>query len=252
MASQEIRLIPLRGLPEILPGQDLTALIIEAAREQGTELQERDVVVITQKIVSKAEGRLVDLRDVTPSPFACEIAETYAKDARLVEIVLQESRRIVRMDHGVIITETKHGFVCANSGVDASNVPDKEVVALLPEDADRSAFGIRSSIMNLLGIDVAVVISDSFGRPWRDGIVDVAVGVAGMSAKRDYVDQKDPHGYNLRATVMATADELASAAELAMGKLERVPVVIVRGYDYPQGEGKATDLVRAPELDMFR
>jgi coenzyme F420-0:L-glutamate ligase/coenzyme F420-1:gamma-L-glutamate ligase len=236
----------------VLPGDDLTSLIIEAALGQVGGLQQRDVLVITQKIVSKAEGRLVDLRDVTPSPFACQIAETYGKDARLVEIVLRESRRIVRMDHGVIITETKHGFVCANAGVDASNVPDKEVVALLPEDADRSAAQIRVNIRDKLGIDVAVIISDSFGRPWRDGIVDVAVGIAGMAAKLDYVDQKDPHGYNLRATVMATADELASAAELAMGKLDGVPVVLVRGYEYPQGEGKATDLVRAPELDMFR
>lgn len=252
MASRELRLIGVTGLPEIVPGGDLASLIMNAASRQGTPIEEGDVLVVTQKVVSKAEGRLVNLKTVKPSPFARHFAQAYHKDARLVEVVLRESRRIVRMDRGILIAETRHGFVCANAGVDASNVAQTETVALLPEDPDRSAEAIRAAVRERLGVEVAVVISDSFGRPWREGVGNVAVGVAGMLALHDYTGQQDPGGYTLRVTVMAVADELAAAAELAMGKLGRVPVVIVRGYDYPQGCGKATDLVRAPELDMFR
>ncbi|MFQ5880292.1 MAG: coenzyme F420-0:L-glutamate ligase, partial [Dehalococcoidia bacterium] len=171
---------------------------------------------------------------------------------RLVEVILRESRRIVRMDRGVLITETRHGFICANAGVDASNVAQDDTVALLPEDPDASAQAIRAKVRDRLGADVAVVISDSFGRPWREGVANVAVGVAGMLALKDYTGQQDPHGYALRVTVMAVADELAAAAELVTGKLDRLPVAIVRGYDYPKGCGKATDLVREPSKDLFR
>lgn len=252
MAGREVRIIGLAGLPELAPGDDLASLIIDAAARQGTPLQAGDVLVVTQKAISKAEGRLLDLRTIEPSPFARHLAQGYDKDPRVVEVILRESRRIVRMERGVLITETRHGFVCANAGVDASNVAQDDTVSLLPEDPDRSAAALRAAVREKLGVEVAVVISDSFGRPWREGVANVAVGVAGMLALRDYTGQRDPHGYTLRVTVMAVADELAAAAELAMGKLERVPAAIVRGYDYPQGCGKAADLVRPPELDLFR
>ena len=210
------------------------------------------MVVVTQKVVSKAEGRLVALADVTPSPQAQELAARLDKDPRLVELVLRESRRIVRAERGVLITETRHGFVCANAGVDASNVAGEGYVSLLPEDPDASAEGIRRRIKDLCGAEVAVIVSDTFGRPWREGHVNVAIGVAGMSPFADYVGQTDPYGYELRVTTIAVADELAAAAELVMGKLERVPAAIVRGYRYRPGPGRATDMVRPPERDLFR
>jgi|DewCreStandDraft_2_1066082.scaffolds.fasta_scaffold00117_21 coenzyme F420-0:L-glutamate ligase/coenzyme F420-1:gamma-L-glutamate ligase len=248
----EVRIIPVNGIGEVARGQDLARLIVEAAAAQGTPIESGDVVVVTQKVVSKAEGRLVALADVTPSPQAQELAARLDKDPRLVELVLRESRRIVRAERGVLITETRHGFVCANAGVDASNVAGEGYVSLLPEDPDASAEGIRRRIKDLCGAEVAVIVSDTFGRPWREGHVNVAIGVAGMSPFADYVGQTDPYGYELRVTTIAVADELAAAAELVMGKLERVPAAIVRGYRYRPGPGRATDMVRPPERDLFR
>lgn len=246
----EILITPLRGLPEVRPGDDLAALIVSAARgEPG--IRNGDVVVVTQKIVSKAEGRVVPLDAVDPSPEALRLAAETEKDPRLVELILRESVRIVRQRGPVLITETRHGFVCANAGIDASNV-GSGVVSLLPEDPDRSAQEIRRGVRKATGADVAVIISDTFGRPWREGHTNVAVGLAGMLPFADYVGQVDPYGYELRVSTLAVADELAAAAELVMGKLDGVPVAIVRGYSYPRGDGSARQMVRPPEKDLFR
>lgn len=251
MAS-EVRIIGIAGMGEIREGDDLGLLIAQAAHAQGTELQDGDVVVVTQKVVSKAEGRVVALAQVEPSPEARQLAARLDKDPRLVELVLRESRRIVRAERGVLITETRHGFVCANAGIDTSNVAGEGYVSLLPLDPDASAETIRRRLREVAGIEVAVIISDTFGRPWREGHVNVAVGVAGMSPFQNYVGQTDPYGYVLRVTNMAVADELAAAAELVMGKLERVPVALIRGFRYLPGPGRATDMVRPPERDLFR
>ena len=248
-----LSVIGVTGIPEIQPGDDIAALALEAAHAQGTPLEPGDVVVFTQKIVSKAEGALVDLRTVEPSPLALEFARLYEKDARLVEVVLGETSRIVRMDRGVLIVETKHGFVCANAGIDASNVPGNDIVSLLPREPDASARRLRSSLMTAAGFPVAVVVSDTFGRPWRMGNTDVAIGVAGIHPMRDYRGETDPHGYELRVSVSAIADEIASAAELTAGKLSMVPVVIVRGCEYvSDDEAGSAPLLRPAAQDMFR
>lgn len=252
MRAPEIAIIGIAGMPEVRPGDDLLRLILDAAAAQGLAFADGDALVVAQKVVSKAEGRLVELAAVEPSPFARQIAEASGKDARVVEVVLREARRIVRMDRGVIICETRHGFVCANAGVDASNVERTGFVSLLPEDPDASAAEIRRHVQDVTGADVAVVISDTFGRPWREGHVNVAVGLAGMEPLLRYAGRTDPAGYELRITSMAVADELAAAAELAMGKLDRVPAVLIRGYRYPPGCGTARQLVRSAERDMFR
>ena len=248
----EVRIIAIEGIPEVRPGDDLAAVILGAIQRQGLALEEGDVLVVTQKVVSKAEGRIVDLADIEPGPFARQIAEQWEKDARVVEVVLRESARIVRMDHGVIICETKHGLICANAGVDASNVERLGTVSLLPEDPDASAAALRRHIEEATGIAPATIITDTFGRPWREGHVNFAIGVAGMEPLLDYSGQSDPAGYELKVTQMAIADELAAAAELVQGKLERVPVALVRGYRYPPGCGTARDLLRDPEKDLFR
>ena len=248
----QLQVIGIVGLPEVRPGDDLPPLIIEAARKQGTAIQDGDVLVVTQKVVSKAEGRLVNLAEVQPSAHAREVAKATGKDSRLVEVILRESRRIVRQEGPVLITETKHGFVCANAGVDASNVGGGDLVALLPEDPDRSAESIRRAIQEKAGVSVAVIVSDTFGRPWREGHTNVAVGLAGMRPLLDYVGQRDSFGYELRVSTMAVADELAAAAEPVMGKLSRIPVVIVRGFAFEPGAGTARELIRPPERDLFR
>ncbi|HET7478214.1 MAG TPA: coenzyme F420-0:L-glutamate ligase, partial [Rubrobacteraceae bacterium] len=191
-----IQILPVEGIPEIRPGDDLASILSEAARE---DLRPDDVLVVTHKVVSKAEGRLVDLRSVAPSTLAKSYATEHGKDPRQIEVVLRESRRVVRMDRGIIISETRHGFVCANAGVDASNVPGKDTVCLLPLDSDASARKLRGAIAAHLGVEVAVVISDSFGRAWRHGITDIAIGVAGMDPLADYRGQNDPHGYPMEA-----------------------------------------------------
>ncbi len=244
-----IELIPVEGFPEVRPGDDLDGLVAEAV---GDTLRSGDVLVATHKIMSKAEGRLVDLGSVEPSALAKEYAARWGKDPRQIEVVLRESRRVVRMDRGVVISETRHGFVCANAGVDASNVPGEDTVCLLPVDPDRSAARLREALLERLGVEVPVVVSDSFGRAWRFGITDIAIGVAGMDPLADYRGRNDPHGYPMEASVLAVADELAAAAELVMGKTDGVPIAIVRGYAYGRGAGTGQDLLMPPERDMFR
>jgi len=244
-----LEILPVVGVPEVRHGDGLAGLIVRAA---GEGLRAGDILVITHKIVSKAEGRVVDLRTVEPSALAKRFASEHGKDARQIEVVLRESRRIVRMDRGVIISETHHGFVCANAGVDASNVPDRESVCLLPVAPDASARRLRERLVELTNLDLPVIVSDSFGRAWRFGITDVAVGVSGMAPLADYRGRKDPHGNPLEASVLAVADELAAAAELVMGKTDGVPVAVVRGYDYEGAAGSGKDLLMPPERDMFR
>ena len=251
-AALEIRIIAVEGMPEIERGDDLAALVVAAARGQGTPIESGDVLVVTQKVVSKAEGRVVTPRDVKPSLEAQEVARVTGKDARLVHLILGESQRIVRQAGGVLITQTKHGFVCANAGVDASNVGGQEQVSLLPTDPDAAAESIRRGVEERTGQAVAVVISDTFGRPWRQGQTNVAIGLAGMVPFLDYTEQTDPHGYVLKVSTLAVADEVAAAAELAMGKLARLPVVILRGFEYPRGGGTAREMIRPPERDLFR
>jgi coenzyme F420-0:L-glutamate ligase / coenzyme F420-1:gamma-L-glutamate ligase len=241
----------LEGIPEIQTGDDIAAFIAASAKAQDIQLQDNDVLVVTQKAVSKSEGRFVILDDIEPSVLATELATNWEKDPRHVEVVLRESKRIVRMDHGVIITETRHGLVCANAGVDASNVPGERLM-LLPVDPDASAQHIRDGIKRETGADVAVIVSDTFGRPWRTGYTEVAIGVAGMMPIIDYVGMIDTAGRELKATWICIADELASAAELVTGKINQVPVALIRGYPIPRGEGSAKEMLRMAETDMFR
>ena len=243
--------IGVEGLPEIRPGQDLAPMIVEAARRQETPIQGSDLLVVSQKIVSKAEGRIVRLSAVTVSPDARSVAEEIGRDPRLVEVILGESRRIVRKDKGVLIVETHHGWVCANAGVDQSNV-DADTACLLPEDSDRSARALRERLGSLTGHDLAIIVADTFGRPWREGLVNVAIGLAGFEPIVSYLGQEDPAGHVLQATILALADELASAAEPVMGKLDRVPVAIVRGLAWSRGEGSSRVLMRDPARDLFR
>lgn len=250
--APELTLIGLTGIPEIQTGDDLAALIVEAATRRGLAFQPNDILVVTQKVVSKIEGRVVRLCDVTPSPASLGWAAYLDKDPRLVELILGEARRIVRMDHGLLLAETRHGFICANAGVDRSNLPGEESASLLPLDPDGSAEAIRNRIRALCGADVAIVISDTFGRPWRDGLTNVAIGVSGLVPLVDYRETTDDFDRPLKATRIAIADELAAAAELVMGKTERIPAVLIRGYRYVGGEGRASMLLRPPERDLFR
>jgi len=248
-----IQIIGIRGIPIVREGDDLAKLICEAARRQGTPLMDGDILVVSHIVVSRAEGRVVDLRDVEPSPFARAVAKFYEKEPELVEVVLREAKSIVRMGDGHIITETRHGIVCANSGVDKSNVPGEHCVALLPEDPDASARRLRRRIKELTGRDVAVIISDTYGRPLREGEVNLAIGVAGIAPIRDRRGEKDLFGYVLRVKRTAIADELASAAELVIGQAdEAVPAAIIRGYKYPKSEtATARELIRERHKDLF-
>lgn len=243
-----LQILPVHGLPDIAPGDDLAAMILAAF----PDLAPGDVVVVTQKIVSKAEGRLVRLEDVRPSHFAEEWAAAWGKDPRAVEVVLRASRRVVRMDRGVLITETHHGFICANAGVDVSNIK-QGYVALLPDDPDATCAALRTRFEDAAGSPVGVVISDTFGRPWRDGLTNVAIGTAGLAALVSFKGQVDEFGNELHVTVMAMADEVAAAAELVQGKLDRVPVAIVRGLAWtPDDEAAARQYVRPAGMDLFR
>ena len=249
----EIRVIGIEGMPEAKAGDDLAGQMLEAAQRQGTSIESGDVIAVTQKIVSKAEGRVVSIDSVEPSPLALAITEGHRRDPRHTELILRESRRIVRMDRGVIISETHHGFNCANAGIDASNIPGDGTVALLPVDPDASARGIRQAIRERAGVDVAVIISDTFGRPWRSAAVNVAIGVAGLNPLLSYVGQEDSHGNMMYTTVIAVADELAATAELVTGKVLGVPVAIIRGYSYtPMEEASHDALIRDPDKDLFR
>lgn len=249
--TNKIELIAVPGIPEVKEGDDVAALIARALREAHMEPADSDVIVVAQKIVSKAEGRAVKLDSVEPSARAKEWAATFDKDARVVEVVLRESKRIVRMERGVLIAETEHGFVCANAGVDSSNVTENSVT-LLPRDPDASARKIRTALEGAFAVRLAVIVCDTFGRPWREGLVNVALGVAGIAPLIDYRGQKDSHGNALKVTVMAIADELASAAELVMKKSSGIPVAIVRGFDYGARDGSGRELIRSPNLDLFR
>lgn len=252
MPAPDIHLFGLSAVPEVMPGADVADLIRSALCAGRYELRDGDVLVVTHKVISKAEGQLVDLRTVEPSDLARGLAQVARRDPRHIEVVLRESARIVRMDRGIIISETRHGFVCANAGVDASNVAGDEVVCLLPRDPDASARRLRDELARDPAVNVAVVISDSFGRPWRNGIVNVAIGVAGIAPLVDYRGQPDDHGRVMNASILAIADELASAAELVMGKVSRCPAAVVRGYPYVRREGAARELVMDPRMDMFR
>ena len=246
-----LEVIGVIGIGEVRPGDDVTRIVVDAARAQGTPLATHDVLVIGQKIVSKAEGRIVRLADVEPAEATRRMAESLGRDPRLLELVLRESRRVVRMDKGVVITETHHGWICANAGVDQSNV-DADTVALLPEDPDGSARRIRDGVHALTGAEVAVIIADTFGRPWREGLTNVAIGLAGLAALRDYVGMPDSAGRPLQMTMLAVADELASAAEIVMGKLDRIPAAIVRGVRFEPGDAGSKPLLRDPARDLFR
>ena len=247
--------IGVTGIPEIQPGDLLGEIIVRAAEQQGSPLDSEDILVVTQKIVSKAEGRIVDLRSVEPSEFALQIVKDSDRDPRLVELVLRESRSIVRMDfsRGIMITETKHGFICANAGIDTSNVPGDYLVSLLPEDPDRSARAIQDQVGRLRPtVRVAVIISDTFGRAWREGHANFAIGVAGINPLKDYIGTPDAYGEILNVTRIAVADELASTAELVTAKAINVPVAIIRGYQYSSRPDGVAALIREQSRDLFR
>ena len=243
--------IGIEGIGEVRPGDDVVRLILAAAARQRTPVAGGDVLVLSQKILSKAEGRLLRLSEVTPSTMATTFAAELGRDPRLIEVILRESRRVVRMDRGVLVTETRHGWVCANAGVDQSNV-DVEMVALLPEDPDRSARGVRDAVRAATGAEIHVIVADTFGRPWREGLVNIAIGVAGFAPLRSYLGERDPAGRPLQATILAIADELAAAAEPVMGKLDRIPAAIVRGLALAPSEEGSKALLRDPARDLFR
>jgi coenzyme F420-0:L-glutamate ligase / coenzyme F420-1:gamma-L-glutamate ligase len=250
MAGLNIFGVP--GLPEITKGTDLAGSILEAAQAAGTPLASGDVVVVTSKIVSKAEGRVVVLASVEASPFALQYAERWEKDPAIVELVLQESRRVVRQVGAVLITETRHGFICANSGVDQSSSGGEGLAVLLPLDPDASAASIRAGFKKS-GLDIAVIISDTFGRPWREAQTDIAIGIAGMSPVLSYIGQVDPHGHEFRVQALCTADELAGAAELVKGNISRVPVGVVRGFAWEADDDATMQvIIRDSERDLFR
>jgi coenzyme F420-0:L-glutamate ligase/coenzyme F420-1:gamma-L-glutamate ligase len=240
----ELTLSPVRGLPELRAGDDLASMIAERA-----QLEDGNVLVVAQKAISKIEGRIVRLDEVEPSAEARELAGD--GDPRRIEVVLREAQRVVRTRGSLVIAETRHGFICASAGVDASNAPEPGTLVLLPVDPDASAAQLRVRLHELTGREVGVVVSDSFGRPWRQGTTDVAIGAAGVEALRDLKGERDPTGYELRSTVIAIADEIAGAAELVMGKLDRTPVAIVRGLD-AAGDGSARELVMPAERNLFR
>jgi coenzyme F420-0:L-glutamate ligase/coenzyme F420-1:gamma-L-glutamate ligase len=244
----EVRVVPLRGLPELEEGDDLAAFLAEAAREAGG-LESGDIVVVAQKAVSKVEGRVVSLDGIEPSPRARELAGD--EDARRIEIVLREAREVIRSRPPLVIAETAHGFVCASAGVDASNAKGPDTLVLLPLDPDASAARLRERLHELTGVGVGVIVSDSFGRAFRKGTTDVALGVAGLTPLLDLKGERDSADYELHATEIAVADELAGAAELVMGKTRGIPAAIVRGVDVG-GEGRGTDLLMPRDRDLFR
>jgi len=253
LSPPKVEVIGVTGIPIVKPGDDLPRLIVKAAERQGTPIRDGDVIVVSHIIVSRAEGRMVNLREVKPSPFAENVAESLGKDPRLVEVILRESKSIIRMGRGHLITETRQGFVCANSGVDQSNVPGEDVVALLPEDPDESARRIREGVERLTGRRVAVIVSDTHGRPLREGEINVAIGVSGMKPLRDRRGERDLFGYILRVKRTAVADEIASAAELVIGQAdEGIPVAIVRGYEFePSEDATAKELIMPRDRDLF-
>lgn len=250
MAGLSIFGVP--GLPEITNGMDLGARIADAANSAGMPLQDGDIVVVTSKIVSKAEGRQVRLADIEVSPFAKQYAEKWEKDPAIVELVLQESRRVVRQVGPILITETRHGFICANSGVDQSSSGGEGIAVTLPVDPDASAATIRRSLKSK-GVEAAVIVSDTFGRPWREAQTDIAIGIAGMQPVTSYIGQVDPHGHEFRVQALCTADEIAGAAELVKGNISRVPVAVIRGLPWePDDSATMQSIIRDSEHDLFR
>ena len=249
---RQLTFTAIEGIPMIKQGDSLAGFILRALDAQNSHLGRGDILVICQKVVSKAEGRVYDLKDVTPSDFAKQIAARWEKDPRSIELVLRQSNRIVRMDRGVLIVETGPGWICANAGLDESNSMADDSAILLPEDPDRSAAQIRAQIKKLSGTDVAVLVSDTFGRPWREGLTEVCLGISGMNPLLDLRGSTDLGGRELHHTVVAVADELVSAAGLLMEKAGAVPAVLVRGYDYLPYEGNAKVLIRLAETDLFR
>jgi coenzyme F420-0:L-glutamate ligase/coenzyme F420-1:gamma-L-glutamate ligase len=251
--QEHVELIGIEGIPEIKKGDDLSEIITSAAERQKTPLRQNDILVVTSKVVSIAEGKVVNLKSVEPSFFAIRIAAQLQKDPRQVEIILRETKSIVRMAQNHLIVETKHGFVCANAGVDKSNIRGEDVVATLPDDPDLSARRIKEGIEKLCGVEVAVVIADTFGRPLRRGVTNVAIGVAGLLPILDLRGTIDMYGYELRVTQIAVADELASAAELVMGKTHGIPAVVVRGYEHKESKKATAKALNLPEEeDIFR
>jgi|SRR5215472_6900315 len=248
----EIRLIPIVIAEEIAPGAPIADRLLDALARRRQRLQRGDILVVKHKIVSKSEGRLIDLATITPSAESIAWAAQYDLDARVIELAVRESRSVIRRKNGVLITETQHGFLCANSGIDVSNVDGGKTALLLPEDPDRSAAKLRRALKQRAGVAVPVIITDSFGRPWREGLAEFAIGIAGMKPLRDDRGKRDPHGYKLKASVEAVADELACAAGLVCGKLNRAPACIVRGFSYESGAGGAASLQRPAASDLFR
>jgi len=248
----EVHLIPIVVADEIQPGNSLADKLLASLERRRLRFQPGDILVVKHKIVSKSEGRLVDLATIQPSDESIAWAKQYALDPRVIELALRESRAVIRRKNGVLITETHHGFLCANSGVDVSNVSGGEQALLLPEDSDRSAAKLRRELKKRTGISMPVIITDSFGRPWREGLTEFAIGIAGMNPLRDDRGRRDSHGYKLKASVEAVADELASAAGLVCGKLNRAPACIVRGFRYVPGAGGVNTLLRAASADLFR
>jgi coenzyme F420-0:L-glutamate ligase/coenzyme F420-1:gamma-L-glutamate ligase len=245
-------IIPIPIADEINPGDSLTDKLLQALRQNRLAFASGDILVVKHKIVSKAEGRIVDLATITPSADSISWAKKYNLDARVIELALHESRAVIRQKNGVLITETDHGFICANSGVDVSNVDGGHHALLLPVDPDRSARKLHREIKKRTGLDIPILITDTFGRPWREGLVDFCIGIAGMKALRDDRGRRDPHGYTLQASLEAIADELACAAGLVCGKLNRSPACIIRGFPYEPAQGRARDLLRPAANDLFR
>ncbi|MBS1849950.1 MAG: coenzyme F420-0:L-glutamate ligase [Acidobacteria bacterium] len=251
-STPELRVLPLRLREEVAPGDSLPELLQRAAKQSRQTFRAGDILVVKHKIVSKAEGRWVELEKVKPTAASRAWASRYGLDARVVEVALAESRRIVRRTRGVLITETRHGFICANSGVDVSNVNGGKHALLLPKDPDATAAKIHRALKKRLGVHIPVILADSFGRPWREGLTEAAIGVAGMKPLQDHRGLRDPHGYRLNASVDAVADSLACAAGLVCGKLERTPACIVRGFRYEAAPGSARPLLRPAQNDLFR
>lgn len=249
---REIRLIPISFESDVAPGTDIADALLKPLRQSRQRFQFGDILVVKHKIVSKSESRLVDLTTIKPSAESIAWADQYELDARVIELALRESRAVIRRKNGVLITETHHGFLCANSGIDVSNVDGGQTALLLPEDPDRSAASLLRALKKKTGLEIPVIITDSFGRPWREGLTEFAIGIAGMKPLRDDRGRPDSHGYRLKASVEAIADEIASAAGLVCGKLNRTPACIVRGFAFVTGRAAVRELLRPPETDLFR
>lgn len=251
-SSDELRIVPLAIADEIQPGDSIANHLLASLKKRHLSFQPGDIIIVKHKIISKSEGRLVDLSTIQPSSASIAWAKQYDLDARVIELAMRESRVIIRRANGVLITETHHGFLCANSGIDVSNVNGGRHALLLPKDPDRSAAKLHREIRKRTGLKIPVIITDSFGRPWREGLVDLCIGIAGMKALCDDRGRRDPHGYKLRASVEAVADELACAAGLVCGKLKRIPACLVRGFRYEPAAGSTRDLLRPAAADLFR